>query len=164
MARSSLFEEPTKVSLRSNKDVAANKLAFPQAAYPGDLPSLLRVSSSNNGRTLITGTGSWGNPSEDPIADSVRANPDLIRALRRSNDLPERHTEAVIRRARFYDIVIYARGFWTKIWVALLGAAVGIAGAAVSFETDWTKHWYAPLLLTLVCAAEIIKAFVGIKD
>lgn len=160
-----LFQDWTDVNLDAKDHIPRDRLDFPRMAFAGELPDLLTVRSPESGRTLITGAAWWGDPGLNPEIDVVRASPTLLQALERRSDEPsgERHPRVKVRRARWYDIVLYARGFWMTTWLALLGALAAVVGAGVAFVTGTAPLGWALLLLVLVCGGEIVKALKSVS-
>jgi hypothetical protein len=141
------------------------RLDFPMTAYQGDLPGLLTVEWPETGRKEIAGTGSWGNPGQPPEATAVYVAPHFLRALARDGQLStERHHEANVRRARWWEILLYKRGFIARTALTLAVAAAAVGGAIFAFVVGEDPFAWGLIVLIALCLAEFGKALKDIFD
>ena len=139
-------------------------LRFPMVAYEGSLPRLVRVRSAASGKTLIAGTGLWGNPNMPPAADGVRVGPEVIRRLQRPGESAGRSHKANVRTARLGDLLIHQRGLGAPIALALVLCAFAIGGAVATFLTSRAPAGLALAVLCLGCLASLGTAGKSIND
>lgn len=148
----------TRVNLYVNNDGETGLvLKFPVAKYGDGLPSLVRVRSAVTGKTLIAGTGVWGNPNMPPEADAVRVPPGVTAKLQRSGEAAAgRYHAADVRTARLADLAIHQKGLGAPIVLALVVCLGALAGAVATFVTS-----QAPVGLTLAGLCLVSLASLG---
>lgn len=160
-----LFESDTRVMLHVNPaDGDGKRLRFPMV-IDGDVPALVRVRSCSTGKTMIVGTGVWGNPNMPSTADAVKASASVLRKLQRSGEPAQtRAHEAKVRRARLADVLIHQRGLGFPIGLALLICLASIAGAVAAFTTSRAPAGVALVVLVLGCLAAVGVAIKSIRE
>lgn len=163
-----LGKEPVEARLKSVKDLDGQQLRLPghdpRFAPALDLPRLVVVRSKRSGRQEIVGAGWWGTSKTNPKQTAVEASVELVRTMERGGDDSIAGDLVLIRRARWWDIALYARGFWGPVGWAVLGALLAIAGAAVSFAMGEAPFGIGAAILALAVGVAIGKVASKVRD
>jgi len=118
------------------------------------------VRSKDNGRTELCGVGWWGSEQISPDAVAVQASPQVVKRMARRGDpsFGAPRKPATVATARWCNVLIYARGFWTRAFVAAIAAAAAITGGVIAFLTDKVAIGLGVAALALLVCAEFFKA------
>jgi len=159
-----LLSEPFPVSLVAREDLEGLKVRFPRQdprlAHIAELPRLVVVQSDDSGRQEIAGAGWWGTGDLNPAMTAVEASPQLVEAMARPGDpsYGNNRKPARARRARWWDVALYAHGFRAPLLLAAAGFAAALASAAVAVLTVELPWWIAAGVLGLMAVVEGAKA------
>jgi hypothetical protein len=102
----------------------------------------------------------------DPCANVVHAEPGALRELERPNDPNSRRDPmpAKVRRAAWYDVLVYKHGFVASMLLSISVAIVAIAASVLGFVTETAPVAWGGAVLVLGCLVDIAKAVRGIRQ